>query len=92
MITIPIKHMPDHAVRQVRARNSNGCGGQHLGLAAMILGPVLVVCGACLGACWSMTSTLDVRVRQVERNDGANAARFEAIRDSLLRIEGKKAP
>jgi flagellar basal body-associated protein FliL len=68
------------------------CDGKHLRLAALIVGIVLAVCGACLGACWSLTSDLEVRVRQVEKADAANAVRFEEIKASLLRLENRKGP
>jgi len=78
---------------------SPDCDSRHLRWAATIISIVLVVCAATVGYCLTETRALDVRirteikaldirVREVEKHDEANAARFEAIRESLRRLEG----
>ena len=73
------------------------CGRKHLRWAGLTLGTVLAICGATYTICRGMTdglqvelSALEVRLRQMEQHDAANAARFEAIRESLARIEGRQ--
>ena len=78
--------MSERARRQDDARS---CGNQHLRLAATIIGIVLAICTGTIVHCHAAVTGLEVRVREVEKNDAANAARFEAIRDALKRMEGQ---
>jgi len=63
--------------------SSNGCGGKHLRLAGIIVGTVLAICTTTLAVCHTMVESLEVRMRKIEQHDAANAARFEAIKESL---------
>lgn len=63
------------------------CGSKHLRWATAIIGIVLAICTATVAYCHSMVGSLEVRVRQIEKNDAANAARFESIKASLDRLE-----
>jgi len=63
------------------------CGAKHLKLVAMIVGIVLAVCGGTVVYSVSAASDMDKRVREVEKNDAANAARFEEIQRALSRLE-----
>ncbi len=63
------------------------CGSRHLRLASMILGAVLTVCGATVVYAYRTSDALEARLREVEQNDAANAARFLAIQQALERIE-----
>gem|GEM_PF-6604190 len=66
------------------------CGGKHLKLGLWIIGTVLGICAGTVSICHAMVGGLEVRVRQVEQNDAANAARFEAISEALRRLESKE--
>ena len=65
------------------------CGARHLKLAGMILGAVVVICGATIGHSTSTAKALEERVRIVEQAEAANAARFEAIQKALERLEAR---
>lgn len=65
------------------------CGTQHLKLASLIVGIVLTVCCATIVYARVAIAEIDARVRIVEQSSAANAARFEAIRDSLQRLEAR---
>jgi len=67
------------------------CGTRHLKLAGMILGAVVVICGATISHSASTAKALEERVRIVEQAEAANAARFEAIQKALERLE-KRIP
>ncbi len=69
------------------SNNPTDCGARHLRLAAMIIGIVLAICTGTITYCHTVVSSLEVRLRAVEQNDAANAARFESIRESLHRLE-----
>ena len=58
--------------------------------ATMIIGLVLAICGGTIAYCRTIVDDLEVRVRAVERNAAGNTARFEAIKESLMRLEGRK--
>jgi len=64
-------------------------GPLNLRWAATIIGIVMALCTGTLGYTHTALGSLETRVRAVEQNDAANAARFEAIRDSLHRLEAK---
>jgi len=68
------------------------CAEKHRKWLVTIVAIVLTLCSGTLGICYTMVSSLEVRVRSVEQSDAANAARFEAIRESLRRLEGRAAP
>jgi len=67
----------------------NGCGARHLKLAGMIVGIVLCVCAGAVGWTARDLSAQDVRLRKVEQDSAANAARFEAIREQLADIKAQ---
>ncbi len=73
--------------------STDPCGEKHRKWLALIVGIVLAICTGTIVYCHTTVSGLEVRVRQVEQNsaanDAANAARFEAIRESLHRLEAK---
>lgn len=66
---------------------AKSCGQKHLELLAIILGGVLVVCGAVWATCTSSVAAIESRTRVVEQGEAANAARFDAIQKSLERLE-----
>jgi cell division protein FtsB len=66
------------------------CGSKHLRLAGLIIGVVLTVCAATIGYAQVKLGELDARVRMVEQDAAANAARFEAIKESLQRLEAQR--
>jgi len=72
---------------------SDDCAEKHRKWLGLIVGLVLAICTATMAYCHTAVGGLEVRVRQVEQNsaanDAANAARFEAIRESLGRLENK---
>lgn len=51
--------------------------------AALILVPVMFMCGGTVG----YTTSVDTRVRVVEQDHAVNGARYEEIKASLERIE-----
>jgi len=53
----------------------------------MIVAVVLAVCGAMLGHSLSLAADMDTRIRKVEQNDAANAQRFDAIKNTLEKLE-----
>ena len=72
------------------------CGKKHLRWSAVTIGIVIAICGGTWTLCNDMTERLRVevrlvetRVRAMEQHDAANAARFDAIKESLARIEGR---
>ena len=69
--------------------DERSCGNQHLRLAAAIIGIVLAICTSTAAYCHSAVAGLEVRLRAVEQSDAANAARFEAIKAALQRMEGR---
>ena len=89
--------MPPNRLRPPPAAPAAACGAKHLRWAGLTLGLVMAVCGATYTVCRGMVDGLqieldavEVRLRQMEQHDAANAARFEAIRQSLARIEGRQ--
>ena len=72
-----------------RQDDERSCGNQHLRLAAAIIGIVLAICTSTAAYCYSAVAGLEVRLRAVEQSDAANAARFEAIKSALERMEGR---
>jgi len=78
------------------AARSDECGKKHLRWAVATIGIVMAICGCTWSLCNDMTERLlaevrlvETRVRAMEQHDAANAARFEAIKESLARIEGR---
>ena len=65
------------------------CGAKHLRLAGLIIGIVLTVCTATVGHCQMALGRLEARIRLVEQDNAANGARFESIRESLIRLEAR---
>ena len=57
--------------------------GKRLKWAALILIPVMFMCGGTVG----YTASVDTRVRVVEQDNAANGPRYKAIEASLKRIE-----
>jgi len=72
----------------MRQDDQRTCGSQHLRLATAIIGVVLAICTATIAYCHTTVAAMDARMRKVEQNDAANAARIEAIKDALERMEG----
>ena len=73
---------------------SPACERRHVRLATVIVAVVVAVCGGTLGACYAVATAasrpveaLEARVRLVEQNDAANAARFEAIKDAIRELK-----
>jgi flagellar basal body-associated protein FliL len=89
-VTVAAANIPASAPAAEAAGRPSGCGSRHLRLIGLIVGIVLAVCAATLAACWSAQAGLETRLRRVEQNDAANAARFEAIKEALQRIEGAR--
>jgi hypothetical protein len=65
------------------------CGTKHLTLALWIIGLVAVFCLGTLAYAAHLNAAMDSRVRTVEQSAAATDARFEAIQQSLKRIETK---
>lgn len=74
------------------AVRTDDCGSKHLRLAVAIIGIVIAICSGTIGHSMTCARALDERVRIVEQNDAANAARFEAIQQSLDRLERRVSP
>jgi hypothetical protein len=70
-----------------RDTSTTNCGNQHLKLAGMIIGLVVMICVATVTYTQSTLRSIEARVRIVEQNDAANAARFESLRAQMQRIE-----
>ena len=67
--------------------STTDCGSKHLRLMIAIISIVMTMCAGTIAYCRSTVAEIDARVRIVEQSEAANAARFEAIQQSLLRLE-----
>jgi len=74
--------MPDDAPKA-----DTDCGRKHLYLVLRIAAVVAAICGSTIGYCTVLVGGLEVRVREVEKHDAANAARFESICDRIDRLD-----
>ena len=63
------------------------CGDKHLRLAALIVVIVLSICAGTIAYANLQIRSLEARVRMIEQSEAANRARFEAIQQSINRIE-----
>ncbi|KKL10356.1 hypothetical protein LCGC14_2556650 [marine sediment metagenome] len=76
----------------MNSSDGKSCGGKHLRLAGTIVLIVLAVCGGTITYAMATASAQDARLRTVEQDNAANTARFEAIQQSLERIERRIDP
>jgi len=63
------------------------CGTKHLRLMIAIISIVMAICAGTITYCRAAIAEIDARVRIVEQSEAANSARFEAIQQSLRRLE-----
>lgn len=63
------------------------CERKHAAWAGLIIGAVLLLCAGTFGYVRWCAADTDGRLRLVEQTAAVNAARFEAIRESLARLE-----
>ncbi len=71
-----------------KEKNNNG-ETKRLKWAALILIPVMLMCGATIGYAASKVGGMDTRVRLVEQDNAVNGERFRAIQETLGEIKDK---